>query len=298
MATLMSSLRAPGAFVRARWPWRAAAVLLALAAGTLLALALAHWGWRWFGPVDAPPANDNIPETWAPGIAASAPFGRAPVAPPTSAPASGPSSLPSDTKLLGVFASRNGEGYALLRLPDRGAILVQRGQNIVGDVKLEAVNPNGIRIDDRGEKRELLLRRTDAPLLSPARSTPAPRPVASSAPGKSAACARPPGFTGPIFKLNAELLAGMGAKPDSWSALLAPANGALVVRDQTGLATMLGMKAGDRITQANGIALVAIDDVLTAVVRPLVASQPVRLAGTRDGKPQEWLFLNAGACPV
>ncbi len=57
------------------------------------------------------------------------------------------------------------------------------------------------------------------------------------------------------------------------------------------------MKAGDRMVQANGIALTAIDDVLTAVVKPLVASQPVRLTGTRDGKSREWLFLNAGACP-
>jgi S1-C subfamily serine protease len=60
---------------------------------------------------------------------------------------------------------------------------------------------------------------------------------------------------------------------------------------------MLGMKAGDRIVQANGIALLAIDDVLSAIVKPLSASQPVRLSGARGGKPREWLFLNAGACP-
>ena len=51
------------------------------------------------------------------------------------------------------------------------------------------------------------------------------------------------------------------------------------------------------MTQANGIALAGIDDVLVAVVKPLLASQPVRVAGTRDGKPAEWLFVNAGACP-
>jgi S1-C subfamily serine protease len=61
---------------------------------------------------------------------------------------------------------------------------------------------------------------------------------------------------------------------------------------------MLGMKSGDRILQSNGIALVSIDDMVTAVVRPLVASQPVRVTGTRDGQPREWLFLNAGACPA
>ncbi len=90
----------------------------------------------------------------------------------------------------------------------------------------------------------------------------------------------------------------MAAQPQSWAALLAPAKGALVVRDDTGLAAMLGMKAGDRIVQANGIALLAIDDVLSAIVKPLSASQPVRLSGARGGKPREWLFLNAGACPA
>ena len=89
----------------------------------------------------------------------------------------------------------------------------------------------------------------------------------------------------------------MGARPESWTAMLAPVQGALAVRDETGLAAMLGMKAGDRVAQANGIALASIDDVLAAVVKPLVASQPVRLAGTRNGQPREWLFLNAGACP-
>jgi hypothetical protein len=51
------------------------------------------------------------------------------------------------------------------------------------------------------------------------------------------------------------------------------------------------------MTQANGIALASVDDVLLALVKPLVANQPVRVAGTRDGKPAEWLFVNAGVCP-
>ncbi len=86
-------------------------------------------------------------------------------------------------------------------------------------------------------------------------------------------------------------------RPESWQALLAPVAGGLAVRDGSGFATMLGMKTGDRMTQANGIALSGIDDVQVAFVKPLIASQPVRVAGIRDGKPSEWLFLNAGACP-
>ena len=76
-----------------------------------------------------------------------------------------------------------------------------------------------------------------------------------------------------------------------------PVAGGLAVRDGSGFAAMLGMKAGDRVAQANGIALAGVDDMLVAFVNPLVASQPVHVAGTRDGKPADWLFLNAGACP-
>ena len=45
--------------------------------------------------------------------------------------------------------------------------------------------------------------------------------------------------------------------------------GGLVVRDDSGFAAMLGLKPGDRMREANGIALAADDDVLVAVVKPL-----------------------------
>jgi hypothetical protein len=93
------------------------------------------------------------------------------------------------------------------------------------------------------------------------------------------------------------LLTGIAARPDGWTALLAPApGGGLAVRDSAG-ASMLGMKPGDALAQANGIALRGIDDILVAFVKPLIASQPVLVAGTREGKPASWLFVNAGVCP-
>jgi type II secretory pathway component PulC len=67
------------------------------------------------------------------------------------------------------------------------------------------------------------------------------------------------------------------------------------VRDESGFAAMLGLKLGDRIEQANGIALTAPDDVVGAVLRPLQANQPVRVAGSRDGLPRE-LWLRNTAC--
>ena len=296
---------APG---RPGWAWRAAAALAALGAGALLAAIVAWWGWRWFGPAPAKVAPNAAAPTSIEAIVAAAPFGRAPA--PTAAPAGnvpqGGGGLPADARLLGVFAGRDGDGYALLRLPDRGPVLVKTGQDIVGGTRLEAVRPNGIRVRDGGGMRDIPLRPEAQPAAAPAASTgkigrgsrSGAGATGAAATTASAACALPAGFTGSVYKLNAELLTGMAAQPQSWAALLAPGPGALVVRDETGLAAMLGMKAGDRLLQANGIALTAIDDVLAAIVKPLVASQQVRLTGSREGKPREWLFLNAGVCPV
>jgi hypothetical protein len=77
--------------------------------------------------------------------------------------------------------------------------------------------------------------------------------------------------------------------------MLAPVDGGLVVRSAEGFGAMLGLKTGDRLTQANGIALAAPDDVAAAIVRPLVANQGVRLIGARDGATQE-LWLANVAC--
>ena len=46
-----------------------------------------------------------------------------------------------------------------------------------------------------------------------------------------------------------------------------------------------------------GIPLVIPDDIASAVLGPLTKSQPVWVVGTRDGRRQQWLYLNAGACP-
>jgi len=77
--------------------------------------------------------------------------------------------------------------------------------------------------------------------------------------------------------------------------LLSPSGGGLVVRTDNGFGAMLGLKTGDRLTQANGIALSAPDDVATAIIKPLVANQGVRLIGARDGATQELWLANA-AC--
>ena len=89
----------------------------------------------------------------------------------------------------------------------------------------------------------------------------------------------------------------MIAAPDSWKALVQPGPGGLIVRDQSGFAGMMGLRNGDRVERANGITLALPEDIAGTVLRPLTRSQPVAVAGSRDGKPQQWLYLNAGACP-
>jgi len=280
------ALQSTPATMRPAWPWRAASALATLAAGALLAFVLAHWLWRWFGPapVDVPPA---VPRDPAAAIAASGLFA-APGAPVAPAGATEPP-LAGDTRLLGVFAERDGKGFALFRLPDRNARLVGAGSEIVSGATLVAVRPDGITVRDAGGERAIALR------ASPSSAAPKAAPTAPDV-KKLAACLPPAGFRGSVIKLNAELAQGLIAQPEALRAIVVPADGGLAVRDDSGFAAMLGLKRGDRVQQANGIALTTPDDVSSAVLKPLVASQAVRLTGTRDGQPRELLLLNAGAC--
>jgi hypothetical protein len=263
---------------------RIAGALAWLLALGLLALTLAHWGWKWFGPaaVSIPviiPDNDvsrRVSDAKLFGVASSA------TTPGAAAPSLG------DLRLLGVFALRDGGGYALFRSA-RGPQIVASGQDIGPGVRLEAVRPDGVSLSEGGVRRDLALRA----------STSGARAGATVAQNtKPAGCAVPAGFTGPIVRLNAELLGGMTGAPDAWKALLETTPGALVVRDQSGFAGMLGLKNGDRVERANGVPLVLPSDIASTVLQPLTKSQAVWVAGTRDGKPQQWLFLNAGACPA
>lgn len=273
---------------------RNAVVRVAAAVATLLALALlamvaAHWGWQIFGPrpvhiVTAAPA-DPVAAIVASGLWSTP----GPAAKPTAPVSDGATLATGDTRLLGVFAERDGAGYALFRLPS-GPRLVATGQEIRQGATLIAVRPDGITVRDAGGERRIVLRGEPAPRTMPT------RPVVAKA-ARNAACTPPAGFRGSVLRLNAELFQGIIAKPESWTALLVADRGALAVRDDSGFVTMLAMKKGDRLEQANGVALAVPDDVVRAVLRPLAAQQPVRVTGSRNGSPREWLLLNAGSCP-
>ena len=271
--------------VRPSRAWRSLALLATLAAWALLAVVVAYWLWQLLAPprVHIAPAG---PEDPASALLASGLFSRG-AAPPQSSDA--PQALPGDARLLGVFAESGDRGYALFRLAS-GPKLVAAGQEIAPGATLAAVRPDGIVVREAAGERNLMLRNTQAKSNVIATST-----IDKSAAAKGVACVPPSGFKGQIVALNAELMNGLIAQPDSWRALLEPSSGALVVRDESGFAAMLGLKRGDRIEQANGIALSTPDDVIGAVLRPLALNQPVRVKGSRDGQPRE-LWLRNTAC--
>lgn len=270
------------------WPLRITQAVATLGALALCAAVVAWWGWRAFGPapahiVPAAPA-DPAAAIVASGLLAGG-------AAPAAAPAKDDTALTAgDTRLLGVFAERDGKGYALFRLAT-GPRLVAAGQEIAQGAQLVAVRPNGVTIRDAGGERRIVLR-ADAPPKAPS-----PAPVAARV-ARNAACAIPAGFRGTVLRLNAELFQGIIAKPESWTALVAPERGALIVRDESGFVTMLAMKKGDRLEQANGVALAVPEDVVGAVLRPLASGDSVRILGVRGGAAREWLLLNAGTCPA
>lgn len=264
--------------------WRALATIATLAASALLAAVVVYWLWQLFAParVHIAPAEPRDP---ASVLLASGLFSRG-AAP--AQPLDSPQALPGDARLLGVFAEAGDRGYALFRLA-AGPKLVAAGQEIAPGATLAAVRADGIVVREATGERNLMLRNAQS------KSAVVPASLADKSAAAKSVCAPPPGFKGQIVALNAELMNGLIAQPESWRALLEASGGALLVRDESGFGAMLGLKRGDRIEQANGIALATPDDVIGAVLRPLASNQPVRVKGSRDGEPRE-LWLRNTAC--
>jgi len=263
-----------------------AVTLLAVA---LVAVVVAWWGWRWFGPAatDIPVRLADEP-TPSVVLAVSPPFGSSREAPTRlDAGTATPAGVAGDMRLLGVIAGPDGSGQALFRFADGSARLVAAGARLADGATLVAVKPDGVTVRDAGGERAI-------PLRMPA----APAPASRSGAARATACAIPRDYRGAVVRLNAELVQGLIGQPQALRAVVDGQDGALVVRDETGLAAMLGLKKGDRVTLANGIALRAPEDVIVSILRPLAANQAVRVQGTRGTETRELLILNAGACPA
>ena len=162
---------------------------------------------------------------------------------------------------------------------------------------LVAIDASAVTIRDGAGERRLKLgaNGSGADRAASRTSAAASRSTVPATARTVAACSPPAGFHGAVVKLNTELMSGVGAESVQWNRLLAPINGGLVVREDNGFGAMLGLKVGDVITQANGIALSVPEDVTSAVVRPLTSNQGVRLIGARNGVTQE-LWLANIAC--
>lgn len=275
---------------------RFASAFATFVAGCALALVVAHWGWQVFGPapvhiVAAAPADP------AAAIIAANLFNR--TASSTAANVPVDMVLPGDARLVGIIAGPAPKGYALFSLAS-GPRLVAQGQEIAAGATLVSVEPGAITIREGARERRLVLRAsasaaTGSSTRSASAAPPSAVPVTGSRTVVAASCAPPPGFHGNVVRLNAELLGGLAADAGPWRTLLASANGGLVVRENGGFGAMLGFKSGDHITQANGIALRVPDDVASAVIRPLIANQGVRVVGSRAGATHE-LWLANVAC--
>jgi len=270
---------------------RALAAIATLAAGCALALVVAYWGWQIAGPaplhITAPAPAEPVTTIVAAGL-----FGGATPAPQQDA---APATLPGNARLLGVIAEPSQQGYALFSLPS-GPRLVAQGHEIVSGVTLASVEPFAVTIREGGRDRRFVLQQDKtAATANGSQSLLRTTAAAPRASARNATCAPPAGFQGNVVKINAELLGGLSGDAGPWRTVLASAGDALVVREDGGFAAMLGLRAGDRITQANGIALHVPDDVASAVVRPLAANQGVRVVGSRAGTKHE-LWLANVAC--
>ena len=274
---------------------RLVAAIATLAASTALAAVVAWWGWRLFGPasVDIAPAAPADP---AATLVAANLFG-AGSRPAASRTPGAEATLAGNARLLGIIAEPRQKGYALFSLPG-GPKVVAAGQEVSPGVQITAITPDTVTVQEGATERRLRLR-PRLPAASGPEAAPGAAPAAARtalAPAASAAsCAPPAGFRGPVIRLNAELLGGLGSDSAPWRSLFAVTPQGLVVTQESGYSAMLGLKAGDRIAQANGIALHSPDDVTSAVLRPLIANQGVRIAGSRNGAPQE-LWLANVAC--
>jgi hypothetical protein len=272
--------------------WRIAAAACTAAAFALLAWVAAQGIWRWVAPrpaaVASAPAADPAATIIASGLWSGG----------SEAPRAAGAPVAGDLRLLGVLAERDGNGLAVFRTRE-GARVVATGNDVVPGTSLVAIGPTSVRLRDATGERTLELRRDDAARPPAARGvTPArPAKAADAASSASSACSLPAGFAGAFLKVHGELLDGLIAQPDSWRAMLAGDNGSVVVREDGGFATMMGLAKGDRLIQANGVPLREPDDLTGAVLRPLVASRPVRIAGTRGGQPREIFVVNATTCP-
>ena len=130
-----------------------------------------------------------------------------------------PQVLSGDTRLLGVFAEPGGRGYALFRMAS-GPRLVAAGNEIAPGATLAEVRPDGIRVRDAGGERRIDLRSAAQrpPAAAATQSVVKATTPAPNVAQRLRAARRTSRATS--IALNAELMGGLIAQPESWRALV------------------------------------------------------------------------------
>jgi type II secretory pathway component PulC len=257
---------------------------------TLLALALfctvlAGWFWQWIAPPRTLSPTPPAREDWSRVLREEQFFG-------TARPAAAPGQavpVAADFKLLGVVWEPHG-GFALIRLPDQSTRLVGVGKEIASGVVIERIENDRVLVRDHGRSISAILRETKtAP-------PPAAQAVAAQAAAPVSRCPLAAAERKSAYYLQSELLDGVAREPRTWGSFLRSDNGALNVAQEAGAGRLLGLAPGDRLERSNGVQLASLDDLKGAFIRPLQENRAVRVTGTRQGKPFEWLYVNASVC--
>jgi len=262
-------------------PWLAR--LLVAASLALLCWVLAYWFWHWSAPSPAPRAL-SIPEAPAAVVAESGIFGRGETPASAVAGATEPSAG-TQPRLIGVLAEAEGRGWALLKLSQGGVKLLREGQEVEPGVRLEKVLPATVEISGPGGRKTLGLRAPESPRIALAQKSAAAGACPLSGDEKKRA-----------YFVRPELLPGLAQSLDTARRLFRQEGGAWVVNQSDPALAALGLAAGDRIEKSNGVALHTEDLLRSAIVEPVMQSRTLRLTGTREGKPREWIYVNAALC--
>lgn len=253
---------------------------LGLALG-FLAWVLAHWSWAALSPRSAP--NEPLmPADPTAELNELALFGRSEPSRTTNAIA--PNAEPGQWVLLGVAAEADGGGWALLKKSDRNVRLVQLGEEIGPNERLEKVLAQGIVFSRNGREHRLDLRRaTGAPPDPPRAGETAPCPTGIEERRRT-------------FFVHPELLSGFAQSLAAARKSFRQEDGAWIVARIDPSLTALGFSLGDRLEKANGVPLSSEESLRTALFEPLMQSRLLKIGGTRKGKAREWIFANAALC--
>lgn len=183
----------------------------------------------------------------------------------------------ADTSGLRLFAVRPaaGGGSAILAMADGPQRSIAVGADVVPGVTLAEVLPDHVVLDSSGRRSELRFARPDA---APTTRAPAPAP-----PVPAATAAAPPSAPAPAAgpQINpAELLAGMGLRPEEADGRITGYT--VIPRGNDAVLRQAGLQAGDVLLSVNNEAL--DPERHAALAGTLAGADTITFTFRRDGQ--------------